>query len=91
MDFYDVHNLSTENNKNHSDYILAGSLVGVVLLCVLFCSLSIGIAGCAIHHKRKGTRDNEREMPVYDTISPDYESAKHKNIIKLSVNDAYSM
>ena len=88
MDFYDVHNLSTENNKNHSNYILAGSLVGVALLGVLFCSLSIGIADCAM---RKGTRDNEREMPVYDTISPDHESAKHENIIKLTVNDAYRM
>ena len=83
---------STETNIDHSDYILVGSLAGVMLLAIIF-FFYIGIATCIIHHKRKGTRDNEREMPIYDTISPDYEYAKHETILNLTVtlNDAYSV
>ena len=87
-----MHNLSTETNIDHSDYILAGPLVGVALLGIIFC-FSIGIATCIIHHKRKGMRDNEREMPIYDTISPDYERTKHETVVNLTItiNDAYSV
>ena len=87
-----MHNLSIETNIDHSDYTLAGSLVGVTLLGIIFC-LFIGIAMCIIYHKRKGTGDNEREMPIYDTISPVYERAKRETILNLTVtlNDAYSV
>lgn len=88
LELNDVQNLSTETNADH--YILVGSLTGVTLFGVVFCFF-IGIATCIIHHKKRGGRDqNEREMPIYDTISPDYEcSNKPKNILNLTVNDAY--
>ena len=61
-----------------------------VVLGLFFCFF-IGIAACIICHKKKMTRDNEREMPIYDTISPHYEHAKHETIVNLTVNDAYGV
>ena len=72
-------------------FILTGSLIGVFLLVLL--SLLIFIVACITVRHRIQETGNEREMPIYDVIEPNYESVKPcevENTVKLTVNDAYN-
>ena len=96
-DFHCIADVGTNNScpdcpelPNVEYYILTGSITGTCLLGSLICFFT-GIVACIIHRKKKRAREDEREMPIYDTIQPNYECVKHENILTLSVNDAYNL